>query len=674
MTEKEQRFFDAVKSSNQDKIIQFINDGIDVNVKDCDGWTALMHAAENDDVKTVELLAKNGANLDLKNDDGETALMIAAYENAKEAGEFLLINGADAEITDKWGRTAYRIVHENYTPRGISVFLYDGVESAKRKALNNMFCDYFFSKNYGDVITEKELEVKFRHIDDLKDEIYRFINYNNENGTLKFIKTIEPGVFLILPSRKEIKMFLDVIFLNKPSGTKIKRRDLHDCFRRKYNVDLCEINLGPYITKYDNVIIEKDGDFVIPPSAKQIEVFLSDYGKGPRVKISFDSMRDSFFQKYNVDLDSEIINKYISQFRKRTNDLLLNFIEKGRLSDVFFFTVEELKEVFEAKTSFDLVQEIFSDFYDMLRKNPSVKKYSIEKIQDELYARIPRGVKIEFVKEIFCSEPPRKYSFTDFRCVVNSLEKINKLLVKKSFVVRTLRNDPQIYILTYDTNQKAELICHALEKYLRLLFLESVVGDVLEIQKVMYYFRSEYDIDINDSLLKIALDEANEKLIDIKIVENIDSKSLMSDFKFQSLPEARVFCPICKNVFENYKEVKNHILNMHTTDVEDRSILTRTTSGFYCHHCKRNSLVFDEKYNVSPSAVLMHINGDCKGGSFVSHGSMRLKNSQAKGIWKGTMYSNDLSTLGNSGQMFRDGGQFGSFPSEDNYGNGDTNF
>ena len=79
-----------------------------------------------------------------------------------------------------------------------------------------------------------------------------------------------------------------------------------------------------------------------------------------------------------------------------------------------------------------MVQEIFSDFYDMLRKNPSVKKYSIEKIQDELYARIPRGVKIEFVKEIFCSEPPRKYSFTDFRCVVNSLEKINKLLVKKS--------------------------------------------------------------------------------------------------------------------------------------------------------------------------------------------------------------------------------------------------
>lgn len=896
MTEKERHFFDAVKSSNRNKIMQFINDGIDVNVKDCDGWTALMIATDNDDVKTIELLAKKGADIDLKNDDGETALMIAAYDNAKRAGEFLLINGADAAITDKYGRTAYEIAHEFHVYRGKNFFLHDSVEKIKNKALFDRFSDFFLAKNYGEKVFEKELEVKFKHIDDFENQIYRFINYSNENGALKFIKTVEPGVFLIIPSKKEIKIFLDGIFLNKPSGTKIKRCDLHDCFKDRYKTDLCEINLGPFLTKYDCVIVDKDGDYVILPSEKEIksffdgfflnkasgtkikrsdlrmcfkdrykvdlseiylgpffsnydnfiiskydyvivdksrdyvilpsekevkrfldsfflnrtggtkikrcdlhgcfrnrykvdfriintvlrtanydnlilnkydyvivdkngdyvilpsekeierfldsfflnkssgtkikrcdlmdsfrnkynvdlceinlglrvtnyddlitnkyncviidkdgdyiifpskgemEFFLSEYENGVKGVISLDAIYDSFCSRYNIDLNSSILDNYINQFRKITKVFFMDLVEKGNLNDVYIFFFDALRETLGMSKSYDLFMRLFTDFLHELGSCQNELSYSIEKIQDGIYVRIPLGVESEFIKGIFCSKPPRKFFYNDLQCVVNSLGMVNKVLEKKGLELRALRGCPEKYILTYNTRQCTEAFCSKLGEYLRLKFLENDVRCACGVSEVIDYFKNNYDVEIDGLLLDLALAKANAALKDIKIIESFDKKTLRADLVNSNLVYNEMICPFCKLAFDGQKSLKLHVLDRHTTCDVDCSILTRTSQqGFYCHHCRRDNLRLYEN-GVILGAVLGHVYGDCTRDSFVSYSINKRRNNQSNGIWGGTMYSNDASTLGNSGQMFRDRGQFGSFPSEDNYGNGDTNF
>ena len=68
-------FFEAVKPRNRDGVRQCINKGIDVNVKDSDGCTALMFATDTDDYKTVRLHVEFGAAIDVKDADGQTPFM-----------------------------------------------------------------------------------------------------------------------------------------------------------------------------------------------------------------------------------------------------------------------------------------------------------------------------------------------------------------------------------------------------------------------------------------------------------------------------------------------------------------------------------------------------------------------------------------------------------------------
>ena len=82
-------------------------------------------------------------------------------------------------------------------------------------------------------------------------------------------------------------------------------------------------------------------------------------------------------------------------------------------------------------------------------------------------------------------------------------------------------------------------------------------------------------------------------------------------------------------------------------------------------------------YEASYVATIYHLIGKCKKGENKTR-NMLLTNmisfDRETGVWKGFAYSNNSETLGNSGQLLRDNGRFGSFPSEDYYGDGDSNF
>ncbi len=93
--------------------------GAEVNSRDADGITPLMHAARGkspeianpnptDHPAVVELLIKRGANVNAKTEAGFVALFWAARYGHEKVAKVLIDNGADVNATDNDGTTALK--------------------------------------------------------------------------------------------------------------------------------------------------------------------------------------------------------------------------------------------------------------------------------------------------------------------------------------------------------------------------------------------------------------------------------------------------------------------------------------------------------------------------------------------------------------------------------------
>ena len=96
---------DAVMDGNARALQAAIASGADVNVKDGDGVTALMHAASAGRVDLLEMLLAAKAEVNATTADGATALMAAAFSGYAEAVRILLDHQAEPNRKDQQGRT-----------------------------------------------------------------------------------------------------------------------------------------------------------------------------------------------------------------------------------------------------------------------------------------------------------------------------------------------------------------------------------------------------------------------------------------------------------------------------------------------------------------------------------------------------------------------------------------
>ena len=77
-----------------------------MDLADVDGDTALMLAADFEDVEVARVLVEAGADKDLANNTGLTALMQAARQGHVEVARLLLEAGAKKDLADSRGDTA----------------------------------------------------------------------------------------------------------------------------------------------------------------------------------------------------------------------------------------------------------------------------------------------------------------------------------------------------------------------------------------------------------------------------------------------------------------------------------------------------------------------------------------------------------------------------------------
>ncbi len=132
-------WFDAARMGRDDMVPALLAAGVDIEVTDAKGYTALVLASYNGQESTTALLLRHGAAVDgahdaqgntalmgvcfkgylpiaqtlidagadvnRRNSVGQTALMMAALFNQGEIIDLLLENGADASVTDAAGNT-----------------------------------------------------------------------------------------------------------------------------------------------------------------------------------------------------------------------------------------------------------------------------------------------------------------------------------------------------------------------------------------------------------------------------------------------------------------------------------------------------------------------------------------------------------------------------------------
>ena len=232
-----------------------------INYVNCSGWTALMIAVKNLNLKsserTVEILLNHGANVDLQTkQDYSTALMIAVKssrtDSSEEIVELLLNHGANVNLQDEFGKTALiyaaRDSNSVSTERTVEILLEHGADVNIQDS-NGWTALMYSIKYLNHTSTEKVVEILFNH--------GAKINLRNEEDH-SVLKTAVN--YCNSPDRKRILKLIIEKMSNcdiQINGTKL----IKYLWDKKIPKDIIELTIQKGANKYDiidNDIIDND--------------------------------------------------------------------------------------------------------------------------------------------------------------------------------------------------------------------------------------------------------------------------------------------------------------------------------------------------------------------------------------------------------------------------------
>ena len=162
-------FIQAASKGSNNKVKEYIKFGVDIDMRDGEGRTALMNASYNKFLMVVDTLLQAGADPNLQDKNSRTALMMSSTVKIIDK---LLDAGADVNISNNVGRTAIMEYLNNINFTNIIILL----EKFLQKGLNLDIKDYF-DKNFYELLKEKQEKAKYIKSElDLSNKIQEYID------------------------------------------------------------------------------------------------------------------------------------------------------------------------------------------------------------------------------------------------------------------------------------------------------------------------------------------------------------------------------------------------------------------------------------------------------------------------------------------------------------------
>ncbi|XP_069685687.1 ankyrin-3-like isoform X5 [Periplaneta americana] len=114
-TDPNTAFLRAARAGQQEKVIEYLDSGVDINTANANGLNALHLAAKDGHLEIVTDLLKRGATVDAATKKGNTALHIASLAGQEEVVKLLVKQGASVNVQSQNGFTPlYMAAQENH--------------------------------------------------------------------------------------------------------------------------------------------------------------------------------------------------------------------------------------------------------------------------------------------------------------------------------------------------------------------------------------------------------------------------------------------------------------------------------------------------------------------------------------------------------------------------------
>jgi ankyrin repeat protein len=128
------KLLDAVKNQDSDHVRLLIDSGVNVNIREGDGSTALHWAARRNNMELTQLLLAADADPDIANDYGVTPLWLACINHDHELVEKLLQAGADPDAQRITGETVLMRCAQTGTVNAVDILLNYGADVNKSES------------------------------------------------------------------------------------------------------------------------------------------------------------------------------------------------------------------------------------------------------------------------------------------------------------------------------------------------------------------------------------------------------------------------------------------------------------------------------------------------------------------------------------------------------------
>lgn len=101
-----EQFISTAEAGDTEQVLQFLQDGADINATDKNGRTAVMAATYQNEVETVKGLIQEGANINIQDNHLDNVILNSGANGNLEIVRLAIEAGADMTITNRFGGTA----------------------------------------------------------------------------------------------------------------------------------------------------------------------------------------------------------------------------------------------------------------------------------------------------------------------------------------------------------------------------------------------------------------------------------------------------------------------------------------------------------------------------------------------------------------------------------------